>query len=211
MTHVCTLTPSRCRSRSTLPCYDPRVSDDPFLRRRTGFPRGASHGHDEHGDKIEISERTSSMERITHEVKQETSEVPFPPKPSWIVGLTSLFFILLQSACTAFMAISGLRLVIGIGSLAAVTSAAKLLDSVHGEKIRIPMTILALIGSIINLTAIWRVRTLRARPSSQWRVRPVSGEKKRAETLQIVLAALTLVLIAVEGIGHVHTFGSLFR
>jgi hypothetical protein len=34
---------------------------------------------------------------------------------SWLIGLTS--FILLQSACTAVMAVSGLRLQIGLGSL----------------------------------------------------------------------------------------------
>ena len=38
---------------------------------------------------------------------------------SWLIGLTSFLFILLQSACTAVMAISGLRLLIGLGSLEA--------------------------------------------------------------------------------------------
>jgi hypothetical protein len=85
----------------------------------------------------------------------------------WIVGLTSLFFILLQSACTAFVAINGFRLLIGIGSLAAATTGLRLLDSIHGEAIRIPMEIVAVAGSVINLYAIWRVRSLRARPSSQ--------------------------------------------
>ena len=32
----------------------------------------------------------------------------------WIIGTTSLFFILLQSACTAVMAISGVRVIIGL-------------------------------------------------------------------------------------------------
>src|ERR1019366_242159 len=56
---------------------------------------------------------------------------------SWIIGFTSLFFILLQSACTAFMAISGLRLLIGIGSLGAATTGVRLVASIHGEAIRI--------------------------------------------------------------------------
>jgi hypothetical protein len=43
------------------------------------------------------------------------------------VGLISLLFIL-QNACTAFMTISGLRLVIGVGALA---SAAPSFDQVH--------------------------------------------------------------------------------
>jgi hypothetical protein len=38
----------------------------------------------------------------------------------WAVGLTSLFFIALQSVCTLVMALSGVRLIIGLGALAAV-------------------------------------------------------------------------------------------
>ena len=128
---------------------------------------------------------------------------------SWIIGLTSLFFILLQSACTAFMAISGLRLLIGIGSLAAATTSLHLLDSLHREAIRIPMEIFAVAGSVINLYAIWRVRSLRARPSSQWRVAPVSAGKRRAESIQIVLAVCTLLLVAIEWTFHIYLHRSI--
>ena len=55
---------------------------------------------------------------------------------SLAVGLTSLFFILLQSACTAFMAISGLRLLIGMGALTAAAAGMKFLDALHGGTIR---------------------------------------------------------------------------
>jgi hypothetical protein len=127
----------------------------------------------------------------------------------WIIGLTSLFFILLQSACTAFMALSGLRLVIGIGSLAAATTGLRLLDSIHGEAIRIPMEIVAVAGSVINLYAIWRVRSLRARPSSQWRVGPVTADKTRAESIQIALAIMTLLLVVVEWVFHIYLRGSI--
>ena len=68
----------------------------------------------------------------------------------WIIGLTSFFFILLQSACTAVMALSGLRLIIGVGSLAFAASGVKLLASIHGDAIRIPMEILAVGGSALN-------------------------------------------------------------
>lgn len=123
---------------------------------------------------------------------------------SWIIGLTSLFFILLQSACAAFMAISGLRLLIGIGSLAAATTGMRFLASIHGEAIRIPMEIFAIVGSVINLYAVWRVRSLRARPSSQWRMAPVSAGKRRSESIQIVIAVVTLLLVAIEWIFHIH-------
>ncbi len=128
---------------------------------------------------------------------------------SWVIGLTSLFFILLQSACTAFMALSGLRLLIGLGSLAAATAGTNLLDSIHSAAIRIPMEIVAIAGSVINLYAIWRVRSLRARPSSQWRVAPVAADKRRAESIQIAIAIVTLLLVAIEWAIHIHLHHSI--
>jgi len=41
-----------------------------------------------------------------------------------------------------------------------------------------------------NLYAIWRVRSLRARPSSRWRVGPVPANTRRAEWIQVALAVL---------------------
>ena len=128
---------------------------------------------------------------------------------SWIVAITSFGFVLLQSACAAFMAISGLRLLIGIGSLAAATAGTNLLASVHGAAIRIPMEILAIAGSAINLYAIWRVRSLRVRPSSQWRVAPVSADKRRAESIQIAIAVVTLLLVTIEWTFHLHLHHSI--
>jgi hypothetical protein len=128
---------------------------------------------------------------------------------SWMIGFTSLFFILLQSACTAFMALSGLRLLVGVGSLAAAVAGTRFLGSIHGEAIRIPMEIFAVAGSAVNLYAIWRVRSLRARPSSQWRVGPVNPRKKRAESIQIALAVLTLLLVGAEWAFHIYLHGSI--
>ena len=121
---------------------------------------------------------------------------------SWIICLTSFLFILLQSACTAVMALSGLRLLIGVGSLAFAASGIKLLASIHGNAIRVPMELLAVAGSAINLYVIWRIRSLRARPSSQWRVAPIAPAKRRAESLQIAIAILTLLLVATEWTIH---------
>lgn len=127
----------------------------------------------------------------------------------WTIGITSLFFILLQSACTTLMALSGLRLLIGVGSLAAATAGMHWLASIHGEAIRIPMEIVAIAGSVVNLYAIWRVRSLRARASSQWRVGPAPLKTKRAEWIQVTLAILTLALIAIEWTIHIHLHGSI--
>jgi hypothetical protein len=144
---------------------------------------------------------------------QESSVVATPQvalkRRSWAVGFTSLFFILLQSACTAVTALSGLRLLIGIGSLAAATTGIKFLASIHGEAIRIPMELLAIAGSAVNLYVIWRIRSLSRRPSSQWRVEPVNPAKKRAEAMQITLAFLTLLLVLGEWTTHLYMHHSI--
>src|SRR5271156_4581516 len=98
---------------------------------------------------------------------------------SWIVGVTSFFFILLQSACSAVMAISGVRVLIGLGALAAAAGLNRPAAGFHADAIRIPMMILAVAGSVLNLYVIWRIRSLRARPSSQWRVQPATAKQRR--------------------------------
>jgi hypothetical protein len=124
------------------------------------------------------------------------------------VGLVSLFFILLQSACTAFMAISGLRLLIGVGSLAAATTGMKFFVALHGTALRIPMEIVAIAGSVINLLAVRRIRGLRARPASQWRTKPATVKQLHSESWQIGLALLTLLMVAVEWGFHIYLNGT---
>jgi hypothetical protein len=128
---------------------------------------------------------------------------------SWLIGLTSFIFILLQSACTAVMAVSGLRMLIGLGSLAAASFIPGFIFSVHTDKIRIPMMVIAVLGSVLNLYVVWKIRSLRARPASQWRVQPVTAKQRRSETIQIVLSTLTLLLVVGETLAH-HVLHGLF-
>lgn len=125
------------------------------------------------------------------------------------VGLTSLFFILLQSACTAFFAISGLRLLIGIGALTAAATGLKFLAALHGAALRIPMEIVAIAGSVVNMVAVRRIRRLRARPASQWRMTPATQKQLRSESWQMGLAVLTLLLVAVEWGLHLYLHGTI--
>ena len=124
------------------------------------------------------------------------------PQRSWALGLTSLMFILLQSACSAVMAISGVRLLIGLSALAAAAGMNRPAAGFHADAIRIPMMILAVAGSVVNLYVIWRIRTLRARASSQWRVQPATAKQRRNEVLQVILAIVTLLLVMAEYATH---------
>lgn len=126
----------------------------------------------------------------------------------WMVGWSSLVFAILQSACTAFMAMSGLRLLIGFSS--AVMAAGMLpFARLHTNVLRIPMVLLAVIGAVANLYVIWEMRRLRARPAAQWRVTPLTDKQRRSERLQIALAVLTLVVVAVEEVFHMYLIHTL--
>jgi hypothetical protein len=108
----------------------------------------------------------------------------------------------LQSACTAVIAISGIRVAIGLTALTAAAGLHTPAHGFHADVIRIPMMAVALIGSVLNLYVIWKVRLLRNRPAAQWRQKPLDARKKRSEQSQIALAVLTLILLAAEWITH---------
>jgi hypothetical protein len=125
----------------------------------------------------------------------------------WAIGLTSLFFIILQSVCTLVMALSGVRMIIGLGALAAVVAGANApATGFHQDAVRLPMMMLAALGSCINLSMIWRIRSLRNRPSSQWRQRPITPRRLWGERVQITLAVITLFLVLAEFLAHHYIF-----
>jgi hypothetical protein len=144
------------------------------------------------------------MSPLTDDESNLTAALPKAVnKRAWLVSMTSLAFIILQSACTAVMAISGIRVAIGLSGLAAATIGIHAPASGwHRDAIRIPMMIAAVAGSLINLFVIWRIRALRARPSSQWRIQPATPKQRRSEVFQIALSVVTLILVAAEWITH---------
>lgn len=141
----------------------------------------------------------------------ESASAPVNPTTPrmWAVSLTSLLFILLQSACTVAVAFSGISTTVGLGTFAATVGLTRLTGSFHADLIRIPMLIVALAGSLFTLYIVRRARVLRARPASQWRIRPLTPKEKRKETFQIAVSTLTILLIIAELVTHVvitHTF-----
>jgi TRAP-type C4-dicarboxylate transport system permease small subunit len=94
-----------------------------------------------------------------------------------IVNWSSLLFALLQSACSALIAISGLRVAIGLGSLAAAAGINAPARGFHRDAIRIPMMALSLAGALITLYILWHIRRLRNRPAARWRVKPLTARQ----------------------------------
>jgi hypothetical protein len=125
-----------------------------------------------------------------------------PPSHRKWVGWTSLMIALLQSACTAVIAISGVRVVIGLTALAAAAGVNAPARGFHADAIRIPMMILAFGGAAVNLYVVGRIRRLRAKPASQWRQTAVTPSKLRSERLQIALSIITLLLLLAEWVTH---------
>jgi len=115
---------------------------------------------------------------------------------------SAVLFAILQSACTAVIAISGVRVAIGLSALAAAAGIHAPAKGFHQDAIRIPMMLLAFAGSLINLVVIWKIRNLRNKPASRWRQKSVPASKLRAENFQIALSVLTLALLAAEWITH---------
>jgi hypothetical protein len=124
------------------------------------------------------------------------------PSRLQLLGWSGILFAILQSACTAVIAISGVRVALGLGALAAAAGIHAPAKGFHQDAIRVPMMLLALFGSLINLFVIWKIRSLRSKPASKWRQQPLTRSKLNSERLQIALSILTLILLTAEWITH---------
>jgi hypothetical protein len=151
----------------------------------------------------------------THSQPIESREAIAPLLPDelvrnqGVIAWSGFFMALLQSICGAIVAIDGLRVAIGIGALALSTGAGAAMVRFHTDAIRIPMIVLALLGSMLNLAILMHVRHLRNRPAAQWRKKPLSLQQKRTELAQLVLTLTTLLLISIEEYLHLTLHHSL--
>ncbi|MGP8253281.1 MAG: hypothetical protein ACLQHF_14720 [Terracidiphilus sp.] len=123
------------------------------------------------------------------------------PKGLEIVSGASVVLAVLQSLCTAVVTVNGIRVLIGLGALAASSISAPLLEF-HQDAIRIPMLILAVAGSLVNLAVLAWIWRLRSRPEAKWRQREIEPKQRRSERLQVAMALLTLALVGVEVWAH---------
>jgi hypothetical protein len=135
---------------------------------------------------------------------QATSSARF----AWL-NWSGFVLAFLQSVCSTFIALHGIRLLVGIGAVVLASSTWHLAERLHADAIRVPMMLIALVGAVLNLLALWQVRRLRSRSASAWRQQPLAPSKRRSETLQLLLSLLTLVLLFAEEIAHYHLKGTM--
>lgn len=119
-----------------------------------------------------------------------------------VIAWSSLAFAVLQSVCTFFAAMNGLRVGIGIGSFVLAAGTASAIDRFHVDWLRVPMISLALLGAVLNLLVLWQIRRLRQHPAASWRQMTPKPGKVRMERMQLVLSIVTLVLVSLEERQH---------
>jgi hypothetical protein len=144
----------------------------------------------------------STAEANPHDRPRDSASAATLSSRLKVLGWSGIVFAILQSACTAVIAISGVRVALGLSALAAAAGIHTPAKGFHQDAIRIPMMLFALFGSLINLFVVWKIRSLRSKPASQWRQKTVTTKKLNSERLQIALSILTLVLLAAEWITH---------
>jgi hypothetical protein len=154
----------------------------------------------------EAQNSTRANQRLVRPLLVEPDRVrPFvlaTTPPLSLVG-SSLLFSVLQSVCTAVVALNSVRLAIGIGSLAMTTGLGAAMEHFHEITwLRVTLLVGALSGSILTLGIVLRTIRLRNRPAARWRLRPLSSKQKRIELLQVSLSLVTLLLVVVEEYLH---------
>ena len=119
-----------------------------------------------------------------------------------IVSGMSLLIAVLQSICTFFLTLNGIRFAVGLTAVVLAGSVVGPIRWFHQDAIRIPMLILATVGAIAELGILLWTRHLRNRPAAQWRRREMSTREKRSRGLQFAWALATLVLVGTEAWTH---------
>jgi len=139
-------------------------------------------------------------------ISRQEPRTASPSRFRWL-NWSSLFLAFLQSVCSTFIALHGIRLLVGLGTVILASSAWHLAEQLHADAIRVPMMLIALVGSLLNLLALWQVRRLRRRSASAWRQQPLTPSKRHSEALQLALSVLTLVLLFAEELAHLKLKG----
>ena len=113
----------------------------------------------------------------------------------------SLALAAAESLCLAAVGLSGVRVALGLTSLLAAGAAGPA-HGWHREAIRVPLLTIGGVGAVINLLLLWNEERMRRNPSAAWRIKPLTPKQRRRRWIQLVLAILTLALIAGEVITH---------
>ena len=113
----------------------------------------------------------------------------------------SLALAAAESLCVVAVGMSGVRVALGMTSLIAATAGGPA-QGFHRNGLRIPLLVAGTVGALLSLLLIWNEEKIRRNPAAAWRRKPLTIQQRRRRQLQIVLAVLTLLLVAAEAITH---------
>jgi len=113
----------------------------------------------------------------------------------------SLALAAAESLCVAAVGLSGVRVALGFTSLLAAGASGPA-TGWHREALRIPLLTIGAVGGLLSLLLLWNEEKLRRNPAAAWRIRPLTPKQQRRRMLQLVLAILTLLLVAAELVTH---------
>jgi hypothetical protein len=118
-----------------------------------------------------------------------------------ILGWSSLFLAAVESLCAAAVALSGVRVLLGMSSLIAATAAGPA-HGFHREGLRVPILWASGLIAALNLLLLWNENRIRQNPSAQWRLQPLTSKQRRQRWMQIVTTVVALLLILAEVVTH---------
>ncbi len=118
----------------------------------------------------------------------------------WI-GCASFVLAAVQAICAAAVALSGVRILLGMTSVLAAGAAGPA-QGFHRDALRIPILTIAGFLAVVNLYLLWNENRIRRNPAAQWRIQPLTSGQRRSQWIQLATSAATLLLIFAEVTTH---------
>ena len=120
---------------------------------------------------------------------------------STILGWSAFCLAAVESICAAAVALSGVRVLLGMSSLIAATAAGPA-QGFHREALRVPILWASGIIAVLNLLLLWQEDRIRHSPAAQWRLQPFTLKQRRQRWIALATSVVALLLILAEVITH---------
>jgi hypothetical protein len=135
-------------------------------------------------------------------IRQKKADVGHPSgMRSTVLGWSALFLAAIQSLCVAAVALSGVRVLLGLSSLIAATAAGPA-QGFHREALRVPILWASGLIAALNLLLLWNENRIRRNPAAQWRLQPFTAKQRRQRWIQLATSIGALLLILAEVVTH---------
>jgi hypothetical protein len=114
---------------------------------------------------------------------------------------SALALAAVESICAAAVALSGVRVLLGMGSLIAATAAGPA-HGFHREALRVPILGVSAAIALLNLLLLWNENRIRRNPAAQWRLQPLTPKQRRGRRVQLATSVMALLLVLAEVVSH---------